>query len=131
MCMAYNTSVKLIDLEVQYKYYYDKDMGEWRTSGELDDVVIAVGCTLSANWNGSHIHTMNAMMIDINPPSPAGFKPLSALTEDDCQQFLFATERYWSLMSVVTGQVYESRQAPTQGLCALPWEQEPGYNKYR
>ena len=48
MCMAYNTSVKLIDLEVQYKYYYDKDMGEWRTSGELDNVVIGVGCTLSA-----------------------------------------------------------------------------------
>ena len=67
MCMAYNTSLKIIDLEVQFKYYYDKDMGEWRTIGELDDVVIAVGCTLSANLNGSHIHTMNAMMIDINP----------------------------------------------------------------
>ena len=131
MCMAYNTSTKITDLEVQFKYYYDKDMGEWRTSGELDDVVIAVGCALSANWNGSYIHTMGAQLIDVNPPSPAGFTPLSALTEDDCQQFLFATERYWSLMSVVTGQVYESRQTPTVGLCALPWEQEPGYNKYR
>ena len=120
--MAYRTSVTFKDLEVQYKYYYDKDMGEWRTSGELDDVVIAIGCTLNANWNGAHVHTFENQMIEIAPPSPKGFTPLSALTEDDCKQFLFATDRYWSLMSVLTGQVYESRQAPTQGRCALPWE---------
>ena len=122
MLMAYNTAVRIDDLKVQFKYVYDESMGEWRTSGELDDVVIAIDCALSANWNGAHIQTMGAQQIDIAPPSPAGFTPLSDLTKDDCQDFLFATDRYWSLMSVLTGQVYESRQTPTVGLCAVPWE---------
>ena len=122
MYMAYNTSVHIYDLEVQFKYFYNKDMGEWRTSGELDNVVLGINCTLSANWNGTFGDSLNNITIEIPPPSPAGFVPLSGLTEDDCKQFLFATNRYWSLMSYLTGSIENTRQTPTIGLCAVPWE---------
>ena len=130
--MAYNTAIIIDNLEVEYKYYYLEDMGDWRTSKQLKDVVIGAGVTLSANWNGKHAHTMDAEILDISAPNPDDYTPFKDLTEEQCKEFIKSDIRYWSLMSVLTGQVYSSMQTTTGiGLCALPWEQEPGYNKYR
>tara|TARA_R100001082_G_scaffold90_2_gene39 strand:- start:868 stop:1233 length:366 start_codon:yes stop_codon:yes gene_type:complete len=121
--MGYNTAVIIDDLEVEYKYYYSQYMGGWRTSGELDDVVVGAGVTLSANWNGKHAHTMDVSIMDIAAPDPDNYTPFKDLTEEQCDEFIKSDIRYWSLMSVLTGQVYSSMQTTTGvGLCALPWE---------
>ncbi len=120
--MAYNTAIIIENLNVEYDYWYLKDMGDWRTSKELKDVVIEIGTTLSANCSGGHIHTLDSMKFKVAAPDPDNFTPFEDLTEAQCVNFVKATEKYWSVMSILTGRVYDSMQAATQGLCALPWE---------
>jgi|TARA_R110002012_G_C11266448_1_gene568826 hypothetical protein len=121
--MAYNTAIIIDNLEVEYNYDYLGDMGDWRTSKELKDVVVGAGVTLSANWNGKHIHTMDSEILDIAAPNPDNYTPFKDLTKEQCHEFIKSDIRYWSLMSVLTGQVYSSMQTTTGvGLCALPWE---------
>jgi hypothetical protein len=122
--MAYNTSVQIDTLEVIFvsnRTSYPEVRG-WRTGTELKDVVIEIGTTLSANWDGMHIHTLKPQKFQVAPPDPDNFTPFEDLTEPQCVNFVKATPKYWSRMSILTGRVYDSMQAATQGLCALPWE---------
>tara|TARA_R100001163_G_C5051584_1_gene188378 strand:+ start:1259 stop:1627 length:369 start_codon:yes stop_codon:yes gene_type:complete len=122
--MAYNTLVQIDTLEVIFnsdKTSYPEIRG-WRTGKELKDVVIEIGTTLSANWDGTHIYTLDSQKFQVASPDPDNFTPFEDLTESQCVNFVKATPRYWSVMSILTGYVYDSMQAATQGLCALPWE---------
>ena len=122
--MAYNTAIQIDTLEVVYSSDYLKypEIRGWRTSDQLKDVVIEVGTTLSANWDGSHIHTLDSQNFQVAAPDPDNFTPFKDLTEAQCIGFVKATEEYWTCMSILTGRVQTSMQAATQGLCALPWE---------
>ena len=122
--MAYNTAIQIDTLRVVYDsdYLSYPEVRGWRTGKELKDVVIEVGTTLSANWDGTHIHTLKPQKFLVAPPDPDNFTPFEDLTEQQCVNFVKATPKYWSRMSILTGHVYDSMQAATQGLCALPWE---------
>ena len=122
--MAYNTAIQIDTLEVVYSsdYLDYPEIRGWRTSDQLKDVVIEIGTTLSANWDGSHIHTLDSQKFLVAAPDPDNFTPFKDLTEAQCIGFVKATKEYWSVMSILTGRVYDSMQAATQGLCALPWE---------
>ena len=122
--MAYNTAVQIETLEVVFDsnyLSYPKIRG-WRTGKELKDIVIKIGSTLSANWDGSHIHVLDGQKFEVAAPDPDNFTSFEDLTESQCVGFVKATPEYWTYMSILTGRVYNSMQAATQGLCALPWE---------
>jgi len=122
--MAYNTYLQIDSLEVVYDsdYLSYPEIQGWRTNKELKDVVIVIGTTLSANWNGTHTHKLDLQKFYIGPPDPDNYTPFEDLTEQQCKKFVTSTERYWSVMSILTGRVNDSMHAATQGLCALPWE---------
>ena len=106
--MATVTTLTINQLEVQYSL-----------SG-LDDVVIDVTATLSGNDGGVTAEVTNGF--GIAAPDPASFVPFEDLTEEDCANFVTATDRYTTIFQFLTTELYNKKQPPTTGELPLPWE---------
>ena len=106
--MAAVTTLAINYLEVQYSL-----------SG-LDDVVINVSATLSGNDAGTTDTLTNRFVIA--GPDPDSFVAFEDLTEEDCANFITATDRYTTLLQYLTAEIYRKKQPPTKGILPLPWK---------
>jgi len=108
--MGYNIKYIVNGLEVKF------------SSGSFKDVVIGVQGTLSGDYNGNHGMAKGAIMVNVPPPVSGSYIEYKDLTNADVVGFIQDTNEYKSMVSTLTSEIHQDMQAPTQGLCALPWE---------